>query len=78
MPLIPALGSGGRGRWISEFEGSLVYKAICRETLSRKTKKKKKKPNKKQKKTHPPNQTKKPNQNQKGKDVRPECGNGVI
>jgi hypothetical protein len=48
MPLIPAWG--GRGRRISEFEASLVYKvsartarATHRETLSRKTKKKKKK-----------------------------------
>jgi hypothetical protein len=39
MPLIPAQHSGGRGRWISEFEASLVYK-VCsrttRETLSQK------------------------------------------
>jgi hypothetical protein len=28
MPLIPALGS--RGRWISEFEDSLVYKVSSR------------------------------------------------
>jgi hypothetical protein len=28
MPLIPALG--GRGRWISEFEASLVYKVSSR------------------------------------------------
>jgi hypothetical protein len=41
---------GGRGRWISEFEASLVYKVssrtaretLHRETLSRKTKKRKK------------------------------------
>jgi hypothetical protein len=26
MPLIPALRRQGRGRWISEFEASLVYK----------------------------------------------------
>jgi hypothetical protein len=52
---------GGRGRWISEFEASLVYKVssrtarLHRETLSRtktktKTKKKKKKEKKKKKK----------------------------
>jgi hypothetical protein len=42
--------SGGRGRWISEFEDSLVYKvssrtagATHRETLSQKRKKKEKK-----------------------------------
>jgi hypothetical protein len=39
---------GGRGRRISEFEASLVYRVssragLYRETLSRKTKKKKKK-----------------------------------
>jgi hypothetical protein len=28
--LIPALHSGGRGRWISEFKASLVYKVISR------------------------------------------------
>jgi hypothetical protein len=28
MPLIPALG--GRGRWISEFEASLVYRVSSR------------------------------------------------
>jgi hypothetical protein len=28
MPLIPAVG--GRGRWISEFEASLVYKVSSR------------------------------------------------
>jgi hypothetical protein len=38
---------GGRGRWISEFEASLVYRVpgqpgLYRETLSPKTKKKKK------------------------------------
>jgi hypothetical protein len=39
----------GRGRWISEFKVSLVYKVsfrqpgLCRETLSPKKKKKKKK-----------------------------------
>jgi hypothetical protein len=38
---------GGRGRWISEFEASLVYRVpgqpgLYRETLSRKKKKKKK------------------------------------
>jgi hypothetical protein len=47
MPLIPALG--GRGRQISEFEASLVYKVSSRtakanrKTLFPKTKKKKKK-----------------------------------
>jgi hypothetical protein len=40
--------SGGRGRWISEFKASLVYKVpgqsgLHRETLSRKTRSKKKK-----------------------------------
>jgi hypothetical protein len=49
---MPALGMGGRGRWISEFEASLVYKvssrtarAIQRNPVSKnqKTQKKKKK-----------------------------------
>jgi hypothetical protein len=49
MSLILAL-TGGRGRRISEFEASLVYRVpgqprLHRETLSRKTKKKKKKKN---------------------------------
>jgi hypothetical protein len=30
MPLIPALGGRGRGRWISEFEASLVYRVSSR------------------------------------------------
>jgi hypothetical protein len=48
---------GGRGRWISEFKVSLVYKVSSRtaraiqRTPSRKTKKKKKKKKNKQKKT---------------------------
>jgi hypothetical protein len=54
MPLIPALW--GRGRWISEFEASLVYKvssrtarATQRNSVSKKDlKKKKKKQQKKQ------------------------------
>jgi hypothetical protein len=47
MPLIQHLG--GRGRWISELEASLVYKVssrtarLYRETMSQKKKKKKKK-----------------------------------
>jgi hypothetical protein len=48
---------GGRGRWISEFEASLVYKvssrtarAIQRNPVSKKEKKKKKKEKKKRKK----------------------------
>jgi hypothetical protein len=51
MPLIPALGD--RGRRISEFEASLVYRVspgqpgLYRETLSRKTKQNKKQTNKK-------------------------------
>jgi hypothetical protein len=44
---------GGRGRWISEFEASLVYRVssrgLYRETLSRKTKTNKKKKKKKEK-----------------------------
>jgi hypothetical protein len=47
---------GGRGRWISEFEASLVYKvssrtarAIQRNPVSKKLKKKKKKKEKKRK-----------------------------
>jgi hypothetical protein len=46
---------GGRGRRISEFEASLIYRAssrTARTTLSRKTKKKKKQ-KKKQKKEQP-------------------------
>jgi hypothetical protein len=48
---------GGRGRWISEFEASLVYRmssgqpGLHRETLSQKKKKKKK--NKNNKKYNP-------------------------
>jgi hypothetical protein len=44
--------SGGRGRWISEFEASLIYKVSSRtaraiqRTLSRKTKQKQKQKNK--------------------------------
>jgi hypothetical protein len=48
MPLIPALG--GRGRWISEFVASLVYKVSSRRArakernpVSKNRKKKKKK-----------------------------------
>jgi hypothetical protein len=44
---------GGRGRWISEFKASQVYRVgsrIARETLSRKTKKKKKEERKKERK----------------------------
>jgi hypothetical protein len=47
--------SGGRGRWISEFEASLVCKVssrtarAIRETLSRKTKKREKKRKEKKK-----------------------------
>jgi hypothetical protein len=49
MPLIPALGRQGRGRRISEFEASLVYRvssstarATQRNPVSKKPKKKKK------------------------------------
>jgi hypothetical protein len=51
---------GGRGRWISEFEASLVYKVssrtaeLYRETLSQKPKKKKKKKKKRKKKRNHP------------------------
>jgi hypothetical protein len=57
--LIPALGGWegvGRGRRISEFEASLVYKVSSRtararqRNLSRKTKKKRKKERKKERK----------------------------
>jgi hypothetical protein len=46
-PLIPAL-RGDRGRWISEFEASLIYRVqgqpgLHRETLSQEEEKKKKK-----------------------------------
>jgi hypothetical protein len=47
---------GGRGRWISEFEASLVYRVVpgqpglYRETLSQKNKKQKTKKKKKEKK----------------------------
>ena len=57
VPLIPALGRlGGRGKQISEFESSLVYRVSSRtaraeqRTLSRKTKKKKKKKKKRKEK----------------------------
>ena len=57
VPLIPALGRlGGRGKQISEFESSLVYRVSSRtaraeqRTLSRKNKNKKKKKKKKRKK----------------------------
>jgi hypothetical protein len=49
---------GGRDRWISEFEASLVYKVssrLHRETLSLKTKTKKKKKKKRKKETMTPN-----------------------
>jgi hypothetical protein len=48
-PLIPALG--GRGRRISEFEASLVYKVSSR-TARAKQKNQKKKKRKKERKTH--------------------------
>jgi hypothetical protein len=53
-PLIPALGRG-RGRWISEFEASLVYRvssrtarAIQRNPVSKKPKKNQKKKKKRE------------------------------
>jgi hypothetical protein len=68
MPLIPALG--GRGRWISEFKASLVYRvssrtarAIQRNPVS-KNKKQKSKPNK---------QTNKTKQNKKKENWIPTC-----
>jgi hypothetical protein len=62
LPLIPALGgqrhSGGRGRWISEFEVSLVYRVSSRTArattekpcLEKKKRKKRKEKKRKRKK----------------------------
>jgi hypothetical protein len=64
MPLIPHLG--GRGRWISEFEASLVYKVSSRTVRATqrnpvsKTKTKQNNNNKKQKQTNKNNHNKNP------------------
>jgi hypothetical protein len=57
---------GGRGRWISEFKASLVYRvssrtarAIQRNPVSKKKKKKKKKKNKTNKQKKTPNNLRK-------------------
>jgi outer membrane biosynthesis protein TonB len=70
---------GGRGRWITEFEGSLVYRVsfrqpgLHRETLSRKTKNLKPKNIKKQKpKTNQNPKTKTQNPKPKPKNQKPK------
>jgi hypothetical protein len=56
-PLIPELNSGGRGRWISEFQASLVYRVssrIARATQRNPVSKRKKKKKKRKKTNRPP------------------------